>query len=50
MLVSLRKNGPSDEDYRIGFTPMLSAFVPITGCDFGVTPFAISAGGWQNGR
>lgn len=49
VLVSLRKNGPSDEDYRIGFTPMLSAFVPFTGCEFGVTPFAISAGGWQNG-
>jgi len=47
VLVSLRKN--SATEYRIGFVPMLSALVPITGCDFGTTPFAVTEGGWQVG-
>jgi hypothetical protein len=46
VLVSLRKN--SQSEYRLGFSPMLSAFVPFTGCDFGVTPFVVTGGGWQN--
>lgn len=47
LLVSLRKSGASD--YKMGFSPMLSAFVPIVGCDFGTAPLSVTSGGWQNG-
>lgn len=48
MLVSLKKG--SADKYNMGFTPMLSAFVPMVGCDVDVTPLAVTSGGWQNGR
>lgn len=48
MIVSLKKD--SATSYRMGFTPMLSAFVPMVGCDVGVAPLFVTSGGWQTGK
>jgi hypothetical protein len=48
MIVSLRKDDA--ENYRMGFTPMMSAFVPMVGCDSSLAPLAVTSGGWQTGR
>ncbi|WP_026910307.1 hypothetical protein [Patulibacter minatonensis] len=48
MIVSLKKE--SATRYKMGFTPMLSAFVPMVGCDSSVTPLFVTSGGWQTGK
>lgn len=47
MIVSLKKE--SATSYRMGFTPMLSAFVPMVGCDVGTAPLFVTSGGWVTG-
>lgn len=47
MIVSLRKDDAST--YKMGFTPMLSSFVPMVGCDSSVAPLFVTSGGWQTG-
>lgn len=47
MIVTLRKNGA--DDYKMGFTPMLSSMVPTLGCDSSLAPLSVTSGGWKNG-
>lgn len=48
MIVTLKKS--SADRYSMGFLPMMSAMVPMMGCDVDVAPLAVTSGGWQNGR
>jgi hypothetical protein len=48
MIVSLKKDDATT--YRMGFTPMLSMFVPMMGCDISTAPLFVTSGGWQTGK